>query len=453
MFSWLLLHSESDTGPVVANKCDVNVQVVGHVGRGKASAVYDLDRGYNSLVLYVPSLIAHRDATRQRVRLCDCQVQVQSDSDSKVRNHSFRLSRVDHSPNSVTQALPELASLKQSYKDLISTYCGAYSSDDVVLHLDDLPSGCRLSVQFDFLVQFCLTPSSSMQYLVHNKLPAKHLSYSLNLASSLPVQEVLPLCIGDTPNGMLRNLKWDLQDENIVHVAYEYASINAGMKLSPYSSGFIMKLSEGIAAGCCLSLKQTSPLSSLSCCSYDGILMLNSTFTRAQLPTHLQEKPFFPSEFVFVIDCSGSMSGTNIQSAADTLITCIKSLPNDCYFNVVAFGSTFRQLFHKSAEYSKKSVERAVQFANQLQASLGGTELLAPLRWIFKSPRCNGLPCQVFIITDGGVTNTQTVLHTVRKNRHQARYILLACVREICQPKLKQGVYTSFGAFLKAVNR
>ena len=49
---------------------------------------------------------------------------------------------------------------------------------------------------------------------------------------------------------------------------------------------------------------------------------------------------------------------------------------------MIAFGSNFRHLFHTSSEYTNWSVEKAIKFANEIQATLGGTELLDPLRWI-----------------------------------------------------------------------
>ena len=422
MFSCLLLHSGSESEPIVARKCDVNAQVVGLVGRGKARVSYTLEKDCKNLVLYVPSLMAHRDATRQQVRLVDCKIQVDS-TGGEVRAHSLRLDASEYS--SCGRSLPEYASLKRRYKDLLTAYFGAHSCEDVLLYLGDLPSGCGLSAHFEFLIKFTsATSTSSLQrYLVCNRLPTQSLSYQLNLASPLRVEDVSPVAAAayDVPA-----LNWThLSDtnRNVVQISYEYlcpsTAAAAEMQMQPaYSSGFAVKLAEGVSMGCCCGLISENGRHRSD---WDGIMMLNDTFSRRQLPAHMQQKPLFPSEFVFVIDCSGSMSGTNIQSAADTLITCVKSLPKGCYFNVIAFGSTFRQLFHTSTEYSKKSMERAVQFANQLQASLGGTELLQPLHWVFKKPRCSSLPCQVFIITDGGVTNTQKVIHTVRKNRYQAR--------------------------------
>ena len=46
-------------------------------------------------------------------------------------------------------------------------------------------------------------------------------------------------------------------------------------------------------------------------------------------------------EFVIVIDRSGSMGGNRINSARETLLLFLKSLPDSCYFNVVGFGSSF----------------------------------------------------------------------------------------------------------------
>lgn len=60
------------------------------------------------------------------------------------------------------------------------------------------------------------------------------------------------------------------------------------------------------------------------------------------------------SEFVFVVDCSGSMGGISIQKASECLEFFIKSLMPDSYFNVIRFGSRFTKLFQKS-EKSKHS--------------------------------------------------------------------------------------------------
>lgn len=444
MFSCLLLHSASTSEPHPARELDVNIQVVGLVGKGNSIARYSPKEDLNDAVLYVPSMIAHREASRQQLRLTDCQIQMREGG--SVCAHSLQLAKADGSEcpsSSKKQDVPEYGELKRKYRELITAYCGSISVEDVLLHVGRLPAGSELDVHFKFLVRFSSAAASSSQYRVLNRLSAHRLSYACSLASPSPVvgisaiqASINPRSAGFEPTPM-DSLKWEHIDgarQNTVHVSYETLCRPEDQdSLSPRSSGFVIQLDDtgSRASGCYTSLmphSQRSPRRSTvngtscsPCSNRDGVMMLSCTFGRGLLSSALQSELLSPSEFVFVIDCSGSMSGSNIQSATDTLITCIKSLPVGCFFNVVAFGSTYRTLFHSSVEYTQANMERAVQFANQLQANLGGTELLAPLKWIFKQPRCGGLPCQVFIVTDGGVTNTQLVVHSARKNRHQAR--------------------------------
>ncbi|PKY36077.1 hypothetical protein RhiirB3_533412, partial [Rhizophagus irregularis] len=53
------------------------------------------------------------------------------------------------------------------------------------------------------------------------------------------------------------------------------------------------------------------------------------------------------TELVFVIDRSGSMGVEPMKKAAQALELLLRSLPEDCYFNVVSFGSDYDSLFPK----------------------------------------------------------------------------------------------------------
>ncbi|XP_047675506.1 von Willebrand factor A domain-containing protein 5A-like isoform X10 [Tachysurus fulvidraco] len=130
-------------------------------------------------------------------------------------------------------------------------------------------------------------------------------------------------------------------------------------------------------------------------------------------------------EFVFVMDRSGSMSCSmhnepgaqgRIDCARDTLLLLLKSLPMDCYFNIYGFGSHYSSFFPQSVQYNQDTMEQAVQKVKEMQADMGGTEILPALEHIYKQPCISNHPRQLFIFTDGEVGNTKDVLHCVKSN-------------------------------------
>lgn len=52
---------------------------------------------------------------------------------------------------------------------------------------------------------------------------------------------------------------------------------------------------------------------------------------------------------------------------------------------------------------------------------MGGTEILHPLQNLLKSNLLEGYPKQIFLLTDGGVSDTEQVLRTVSLNNKWSR--------------------------------
>lgn len=129
-------------------------------------------------------------------------------------------------------------------------------------------------------------------------------------------------------------------------------------------------------------------------------------------------------EFIFLVDRSGSMRGSYIKSASETLILFLKSIPPGCSFNIIGFGSRYTSLFPESVPYDQEHLDFAISHAETLQADLGGTELLSPLQHIFHQRTLPGLPRQVFVLTDGSVSNTQFCINEVSRNSDKCRCVL-----------------------------
>jgi len=85
------------------------------------------------------------------------------------------------------------------------------------------------------------------------------------------------------------------------------------------------------------------------------------------------------NEFFFVVDCSGSMSDENkIELARQAMLLFLKSLPNNCHFNIIQFGSNYKPLFHEVTDvYNEDNARKAEKLITTMKADLGGTELVS----------------------------------------------------------------------------
>ncbi|XP_041426360.1 von Willebrand factor A domain-containing protein 5A isoform X2 [Xenopus laevis] len=137
-------------------------------------------------------------------------------------------------------------------------------------------------------------------------------------------------------------------------------------------------------------------------------------------------------EFLFLMDRSGSMECSmnsepnapqRIESTKETLVLLLKSLPLGCYFNIISFGSHFEFFFPETMEYTQETMEEAVRKVNQMEANMGGTEILQPLKKIYKTAVRPDHPRQLFVFTDGEVGNTKQVIEEVQRNAQNHRCV------------------------------
>ena len=421
MFSCLLLHSQSYEQPVVATRCDTRLHTVGSFAHGAISVRFDLSQQMTDAVLYVPTLCVYHVKGRTHLRVTGCKF-TRERSGGAVTVQHFTLRRT-----------PELSSLRQpkhSYSEIkrrcykaVSRWGGVQSSRDFILQLGTMERGSSLTVELD------LVASIEPQVLVGDvrctfgsMLPAHSHFLDVTVYRRSEVR-LLPMSF-QHPGDVEPSVSWThCKEDTFTRVQ---GSVAEWTVTEPFGLTLQLQTPDGgeLAAEVA-SLLLPRPISVDSPSgerlqTIDGLLLLNCML---KSPAHLGDtRPrFAPSEFIFLVDCSGSMSGLKIQMASETLILCLKSLPRGCHFNIIAFGSKYYHLFPSSEEISEKMLEKGVQFANQLKACLGGTELLTPIRWLLRRAPCNGLARQVFLITDGGAPNHQAVLQAVTKHKRDTR--------------------------------
>jgi len=128
-------------------------------------------------------------------------------------------------------------------------------------------------------------------------------------------------------------------------------------------------------------------------------------------------------DVVFLIDCSGSMGGSSIKLARDAINILLHSLPSTVHFNIVRFGSSYKKLFDESVAYSDKTLTKARSAMKELEANLGGTEILTPLRMLLEEK--TKVPRRVFVLTDGSVSNSMECLKLARRHNNNTKVFAL----------------------------
>ena len=128
-----------------------------------------------------------------------------------------------------------------------------------------------------------------------------------------------------------------------------------------------------------------------------------------------EEKADTPSLFIFLIDQSGSMSGSSIRIVSEAILIFLQSLTKGSYFQLIGFGSYFRKINDKPLEYNKENVQATMDKIKNLKADLGGTDISSPLKEIFNSKDYDeiNLARNLFILTDGEVNNREECLSLI----------------------------------------
>ncbi|XP_023865897.1 von Willebrand factor A domain-containing protein 5B1 [Salvelinus sp. IW2-2015] len=166
------------------------------------------------------------------------------------------------------------------------------------------------------------------------------------------------------------------------------------------------------------------------------VLMLNFCPDLLSEPPELHRAT---RELLFLIDRSGSMSGSNIHRIKEPMVVALKSLPPGTMLNIIGFGTTIKALFTTSKLCTDVTLAQSCEYIQKMRADMRETNLLGALSWVYQQPVQRSCPRQVFIITDGSVSSVGKVLELVRRNTCAARCFGLGLGPQACR-RLLQGV-------------
>jgi Ca-activated chloride channel family protein len=133
-----------------------------------------------------------------------------------------------------------------------------------------------------------------------------------------------------------------------------------------------------------------------------------------------------PREITFVIDNSGSMEGTSMPQAKDSLLYGLAQLTPADRFNVIRFDDTMDNLFGTAVQADGEHIAQAKQFVSNLKAN-GGTEMVPPMKaaLVDANPNDKTYLRQIVFITDGAIGNEQQLFDAIAKGRGRTRLFMV----------------------------
>lgn len=134
------------------------------------------------------------------------------------------------------------------------------------------------------------------------------------------------------------------------------------------------------------------------------------------LPPKLESlgQQLLPRDVVFILDVSGSMSGTSIEQARASLIQALGRLQPQDRFNIIWFNDRSERLYPRAMPASDNNIQQASIIINSLTAD-GGTVMLPALALALNEQAELSRVRQIIFLTDGNVDNEQALFGLIKK--------------------------------------
>ena len=125
--------------------------------------------------------------------------------------------------------------------------------------------------------------------------------------------------------------------------------------------------------------------------------------------------------YIFLLDQSGSMSGSRMELCNKALLLFLQSLNENCYFQLIGFGSNYEYYSKEPLEYNKENITQLMELIKILKADKGGTELYSPLKNIYgnKIYEKYNMNRYIILLTDGEIVDKENTLNLIGSHSNE----------------------------------
>ncbi|CAF1087603.1 unnamed protein product [Didymodactylos carnosus] len=322
--------------------------------------------------------------------------------------------------------LKEKVQAQQEYSQALQQGHGAYlleqdqnSQDMFIINVGALLPEKECQIQIRYVSELDLFSGNKIRFVVPTTIAPRFNPSVGGISSPAGTQTKY---VQSTPYTIDFRCQVDKLNEQITSISSPSHPVTVKLHQSNYEITFGQKntfMDRDIIVDIELSTRTNTILAVEKSSEHQIALMASFTPTKQDCKRALnvgKENSDVNNEFIFIVDCSGSMSDQNkIGLAREAMILFLKSLPVNCRFNIIRFGSDYKTLFNNVTDiYNEQNARQAEQLISQMLADLGGTELLRPLQWLEKQVPVAGHSRQILLLTDGEISNVIEVMDLCR---------------------------------------
>ena len=127
-------------------------------------------------------------------------------------------------------------------------------------------------------------------------------------------------------------------------------------------------------------------------------------------PERFLDDQVLPREIVFLLDCSGSMSGAPMVASKAFMRSALQALRSEDRFRIIRFSDQATEFSTQPLQATPSNVAAGMRYTQSLRGS-GGTVMRSGIEQALMVPQGAGFVRQVVFLTDGYIGNELSLIH------------------------------------------